>query len=171
MNPGAVDSYLVSGSIVGFSTSEGYEVSVTADGTETTFETLVDSASTPGDDSTGDSGGSPGQTDDDTSDADGDSPDAGSDTGPELQRLLLVDGTNDPAEIALYDISVSGDIERDEGNSSVVDGGLPWDSMTDFVEDGRVIGNVGNGTDGFRFTGTVQTIDIDGDAGIRIVEP
>lgn len=168
MDPGAVDSYWVSGPITGYSVTQGYDVSITADGTATTFEALVDSASNAGSGAEDGSG-----SDSDGSDA-GDS--GASDGGPgvgsgsEGARLLVIDGTSDPDQIAKYDVTVSGTIDRAENHSSSVDGQSPWDTMTDHIDGSRVVGIVGNGTDVYRISGPIQSIDVDGRAGIRIVE-
>lgn len=182
MNPGAKDSYVVAGSITGFSITDGYDVSVTADGTQTTFETLVDSGSTTssGTDSSGSSsdGSGSGDSSSDGSTADGssgsdggtDSGGSGTGDGSQLQRLLIIDGTGDSEEVAQYDVTVTGDIERDEERSEIVGDGSPWDLMSDSVDTGRVIGVVGNGRDAYRFSGSIQSIDVDGFAGIRLIE-
>lgn len=170
MNPGANDSYWVSGSITGFSIPDGYDVAVTADGTQTTFADLVDSSSggssgSTGGDSGSGSGGSPGDS------GSGSTGGSSGGSGSSSPRLLIIDGTQDVNESAAYAVTVTGTITRDDQQSTVADGGLPWDSVTDAVDSNHVTGIVGNGRDAYQFTGSIQSIDIDGLAGVRIVQP
>ncbi|WP_424020072.1 hypothetical protein ACOZ4N_20315 (plasmid) [Halorientalis pallida] len=168
MNPGALDSYTFDGEIESFEISSGYDVTVELDGEETTFAEIIgdgDAGNGPGDGSesggSGDSGNGK-----DSSEGNGGN---GGNADPR-QKILVIDGTGDAEEIAKYEFSVSGTATRDAGRSMTVDGGLPWDRMTDHVSDGTVVGVVGNGKDAFRFTGSLEGISVDGNAGVKILE-
>lgn len=131
LDPGAVDSYTYSGTVVGYEYPAGYDVDeVTVDGEATSFPELVGAG--------------------------------------EGTKLLAIDGTGDAGGIATYDVSVTGTLEYDEENSGTADGGLAWDRVTDYVGDGRAVGVVGNGTDVYRFTGSIDSISIDGTASATV---
>ncbi|MFC6755529.1 MULTISPECIES: hypothetical protein [Haloarcula] len=139
MNPDALDSYLVSGTITAFSVTEGYEVSVTRDGEPVTIDELVD--------------------DQDRGDGD--------DTGPEsLPNRIEVDGTGDAEESAYYDFSVTGDLTLDEGRTVVGNGETLW--LTGDISEGTVSGHVRNGVDAFFYSGQLERIEIDGDADVNV---
>ncbi|MFD1588413.1 hypothetical protein ACFR9U_15630, partial [Halorientalis brevis] len=161
MNPDAYDSYHFSGTITDYSVTDGYDVTVSVDGTETTFEELTGENSGSSDDS--DSSG-------DDSDGSGDDDAGGSDGSAQQQRTLIIDGTGDSEETAKYQFSVTGTLERDEQRTTVTDGGLPWDKVRDYVTDSRAVGLVGNGQDAYRFTGGLQSVEIDGEADVKILE-
>lgn len=160
MNPGARDSYRVLGEITGYSVTEGYDVTVSVDGQATTFEDLVGSGS---DGSTGSGSG-------DSSEGSGGSTggSSGSDSGS--QKRLVVDGTGDATESAIYEFSVSGDLQYDAAQSTLVDGGLAWDKLPDTVSGGTATGVVGYGKDVYWFSGTLQSANIDGEAVLKILE-
>ncbi len=141
---GGADTYAFAGEVTGFEATD--DVSVTVDG-----ETLDQTQFGP----VGDSGPSDGSTDDSTSDGSTDS---------STEKLLLVDGTANPDENSRYRFTVSGTAAKDQERSTVSDGGMPWDSISDSVNDDQIIGIVGNGVDAYRFTGELETIDIRGDA-------
>ena len=151
MNPGAMDSYSFDGEITSYEVTSGYEVAVELDGEETTFADIV-----------GDGEGETGSGDDGNESDDGEA--------DQPQKTLVIDGTGDAEEIAKYEFSVSGTATRDAGRSTTVDGGLPWDRMTDHVDEDTVVGVVGNGKDAFRFTGSLEGISVDGNAGVKILE-
>ncbi|WP_336003498.1 right-handed parallel beta-helix repeat-containing protein [Halorientalis halophila] len=152
MNPAAVDSYTFDGEITSYEVTSGYEVAVELDGEATTFAEIVGEDGSSGD-----------------SDAGSDS-DSGSDGGDDQQhKVLVIDGTGDAQSVAKYQFSVTGTAEYDAGRSDTSEG-LPWDKMTDHVDDGRVVGVVGNGKDAFRFTGSLDSISVDGNAGVKILE-
>jgi hypothetical protein len=160
MNPGALDSYRAKGDLVDYSVTDGYDITVSVDGTETSFEELhegdgeSEDNSADGSEESGSSGNG--------------SDDSGSGAAP--QKTIIVDGTGDSSETAKYKVSVSGTIERDEQRTTVAEDSLPWDRVRDYVGDSRAIGFVGNGQDAFRFTGSLQSVTIDGDASLSILE-
>jgi len=139
MNPNAVDSYLVSGTITAVSVTEGYEVSVTRDGEPVRLADLVDEQDRP----------------------DGD------ETGPaSLPNRIEFDGTGDAKESAYYDFSVTGDLTLDEGRTVVGNGETLW--LTGDISDGQVSGHVRNGVDAFFYSGHLSRIEIDGDADVNV---
>lgn len=163
MNPGAKDSYEVSGRITDYSITDGYDVTVSVDGTETTFEELVSNGSGGNGNGSGDNGNGDGDP--------GNQPPTGDPGGGSQQpfsKQVVIDGTGDTEEIAKYEFSVSGQLERNEEQSSINGDGLPWDKMNDYVGDNTAIGVVGNGKDVYRFSGTITSISVDGTAGIYI---
>jgi hypothetical protein len=184
MNPGAVDSYTFDGEIETYEVTSGYDVFVELDGEETTFAEILEDESSEGNSGDGDDGNS-GSDDKGSGDGDGnsgsDDSNSGSDDessggddsgggnsgGDQQHKVLIVDGTGDAENIAKYEFSVSGSVERDAGRSAASEG-LPWDKMTDYVGEGSVVGVVGNGKDAFRFTGNLESISVDGQAGVKI---
>ncbi|WP_157526189.1 hypothetical protein [Halorientalis sp. IM1011] len=155
MNPDALDSYTFDGEIESYEVTSGYDVSVELDGEETTFAEIV---------------GEKSEKDSSSDDAEsGNGSDKGNGDSEQQHRVVVIDGTGDAEEIAKYRFSVSGSAERDAGRSDASEG-LPWDRMTDHVGDGRVVGVVGNGKDAFRFTGSLESISVDGNAGVTILE-
>jgi hypothetical protein len=151
MNPAAVDTYTFDGEIESYEVTSGYDVSVELDGEETTFAEIV------GDDESGNDGSG-----NDESGSDGDSEEP-------PHRIIVIDGTGDTQSVAKYEFNVTGSVERDAGRSES-SSGLPWDKMTDYVSEGRVVGVVGNGKDAFRFTGDLEGVTVDGNAGVTILE-
>ena len=87
------------------------------------------------------------------------------DSGP---KRIYIDGTAAPDEVNEYRVEVSGDIERDETNSSLSDGGLAWDSLDDVVDGSTAVGVVGNGVDAYTFTGEVVDVTVKGNATSRV---
>ncbi|MFW5965100.1 MAG: hypothetical protein ACOCQM_09545, partial [Natronomonas sp.] len=84
-----------------------------------------------------------------------------------LPNRVIVDGTNTNT-VASYKLSVSGDIEADASLSSTVDGGTRWDDLEDEVEDGTVTGVVGKGMDGFRYSGELTSVTVEGAVAITV---
>ncbi|MFB6179846.1 MAG: hypothetical protein ABEI77_09000 [Halorientalis sp.] len=171
MNPGAVDSYTVTGQVTDYSVTDGYDVTVSVDGNQTSFDELTGGNGGSGDSSGGSDSGGGGGSGGSTGGSDGSAGGNGGSTGgSQSQKILIVDGTGDAEETAKYDITVTGSVERDEQRTTVTDGGLPWDQVRDYVGDNRMVGLVGNGQDAYRFTGTLQSVTIDGEAGLTILE-
>jgi hypothetical protein len=82
-----------------------------------------------------------------------------------LDRTLTIDGT-DAGETA-YEVAVSGEIENDPDNGTFND--------NDSIEGSIATGSVSGGVDGYRFSGEIVGIEVDGDAAILVdgeeVEP
>ena len=87
------------------------------------------------------------------------------DSGP---KRIYIDGTAAPEEVNEYRVEVSGEIQRDEANSSLSDGGLAWDSLDDVVDGSTAVGVVGNGVDAYTFTGEVVDVTVKGNATSRV---
>jgi hypothetical protein len=85
----------------------------------------------------------------------------------DLPNTIVVDGT-DTNGLSKYTFSVSETVEREPELTSVKDGGLPWDTMEDDVSDGTVIGVVGQGQDGYRFSGELTSSQFDDDLTVDI---
>ena len=83
----------------------------------------------------------------------------------QLPNTITVDG-RDTAGVTRYEISVSGDLERDAAASSGEDASST-DSTADDVSDGRVAGVVDEGVDVYRFSGDITASDVDGKAAVN----
>ena len=107
--------------------------------------------------------------DDETDDADDSDEEEQSETpsGSEgdLSNHIIIDGSMTDA-IANYQVYVTGDIEPDESLSSV--GSSHWDQTDELVDEGSVVGLVRNGIDGFRYSGEIIAINVDGSVDITI---
>jgi len=155
-----------SGSTGDGSTSDGS----TSDGS-TSDDSTSDSSTT--DSSTTDSSTSDGSTSDGSTDSDSttdstttDSSSTDSSTA-ELGKTLTIDGTQSQG-IAGYSASVSGDIARDEEQSTIKEGGSPWDTIEDDVAGSEAVGMVGYGKDVYRFSGQLENIDLRGEAVVTL---
>jgi len=138
MNPDALDSYLVAGTITAFDVTDGYDVTVTVDGEQVSLGDLV-----------------------------GDGEDSA--VGQEQARLLIFDSSNIPEAAVEYDVTVTGDLVRDDERSTEEDSSLTSSLTADSVDNNRAVGAVGVGRDVFRFTGTIQSLSLNG-AGIVQVQ-
>ncbi|NHN49859.1 hypothetical protein G9464_20020 [Halostella sp. JP-L12] len=93
----------------------------------------------------------------DSTDGSGDSTDDTSDSTA-LPNSLVVDGTQSGTR-STYRFKVTGDIEKDADLGSINDG--------DVVADGHAEGFVAGGKDGYRFSGQVTELHLDGNAHIE----
>jgi hypothetical protein len=75
-----------------------------------------------------------------------------------LGRTLTIDGTG--AGWTDYEVAVSGEIENDPDNGSFGDG--------DSIEGSVATGFVNGGIDGYRFSGEIVSITVDGDAAVLV---
>lgn len=156
MDPGATDSYRFEGDVLGVDYTEGYEVTVSVDGSEVSLEEFTgDGSDSSTDDSSGGSSDSP--ADDGSSDGS---------TGSDLTKRVIVDGTGSD-EFSEYVLVVSGEIAADSAVSSSPDA-TPWDQLEDLVDGNKVIGTVGKGIDGYRYSGEITSLQIDGDVDLTI---
>ncbi|MDS0261334.1 hypothetical protein NDI56_18190 [Haloarcula sp. S1CR25-12] len=146
MNPDAVDSYLVSGTITEFVVTDGYEVSVTLDGESVSLGELV------------------GDGEDESSDGSGGFTPV-EDASP---KTLIIDSSGTLGEAVEYDVTVTGTLERDEERTMEPDDGLTADLTTDSVDDNRAVGSVGDGQDAFRYTGQIQSLSLSGVGVVRV---
>ncbi|MDS0258500.1 hypothetical protein NDI56_03630 [Haloarcula sp. S1CR25-12] len=83
-----------------------------------------------------------------------------------LPNRLEIDGTGDAEENAHYDFAVSGELSLDEGRTVVGSGETLW--LTGDMSSGSVSGHVRNGVDAFFYSGTLDRLEIDGDADINV---
>lgn len=86
---------------------------------------------------------------------------SGDESTAELSNRFLIDGTTGPT-VTSYKLSVSGHIEIDPALSSTVEDGTPWDDMGDSVETDTVVSVVGKGIDGYRYSGDITSLTVDG---------
>ncbi|SFR66542.1 glycosyl hydrolase family 28-related protein [Halogeometricum limi] len=82
-----------------------------------------------------------------------------------LPNTLVIDGSTSSAA-GTYKVYVSGDIEAAPDLSVTTDKAL--DSVEDKVFDGKVAGVVEEGKDGFRFSGSITKMNINGDAVVNL---
>lgn len=97
--------------------------------------------------------------DDDATGEPGDASDDETNAIDGLSNRVIVDGTCMDA-VASYTFHVSGDVAVDEAISS--EGSARWDETDDIVADGTVAGVVKKGIDGFRYSGEITAISVDG---------
>jgi hypothetical protein len=146
---------------IGSSTDDSTGDGSTGDGS--TDDSTSDGSTSDGstDDSTNDGSTSDGSTDNSTNDGStGDS--TGSDT---LNKKMIVDGTdNDGASV--YRFTVSGSVEASADLSSAPEDGNRWDELEDNIEGSTVRGVVGKGFDGYRYSGNLTSLEIDGEVDI-----
>jgi len=164
------DSFTFEGGITDFSATGDVEsLTMYADGNEVTVDELLEKYGETVDDESDDA--SDETTDDDSDEAtDDDSDEATDDASDEttddaLSNRVIVDGTR-VNSVAAYTFSVTGDVELDEAISS--EGNSRWDDMDDVVEDGTVTGVVAKGIDGFRYSGEITSINVDGVVDVSI---
>ena len=157
------DSFRFEGDLLDYSVSGDVDsLTLYADGEAVDFESLVVEEDSSTDEST--AGSTDGSTD--TTDSTDDTTEDSS-TTETLPNRVIVDGTNTDT-VASYELSVSGDIEADASLSSTLDGGTKWDDLEDEVGDGTVTGVVGKGMDGFRYSGELTSVTIEGAVAITV---
>ena len=147
MDPGAVDSYRVRGEVQDVSYTDGYDVTITLDGEEISTDQLPEGGSSS-----------------DGSSGDGSSGDGSS--GDRLSKRVIVDGTGSD-ELSRYTIVVSGDVEVDQSVSTAPDA-TPWDQFDDHIDGNKIIGTVDKGIDGYRYSGEITDLEIDGDVSLTV---
>ena len=176
LGPDELDSFRFDGEVVDLVMDDGYEVDLSLDGTTMTPEELLGGTSggdSSGNDSSGDGSSGDDSAGDDTSGDDStgdrssgdDSSGDGTSEDETYPHLLTVTGDGD---VTQYAFTVSGDVDRDGESSVVADDSTPWDRMNDVAKNGKVIGVVGNGTDGYRFSGNLTALTVDGDADVAV---
>ena len=146
MNPDAVDSYRVSGTITEFVVTDGYEVSATLDGEAVSIGELV------------------GDGEDTSTGGDSDAP-----ADDETPKRLVIDGNETPNEAVEYEFAVTGELSRDAERSLLFNEGLTANLTEDSIDGSRAVGAVGDGRDVFRFTGKIQSLSLSG-AGVVEVQ-
>jgi hypothetical protein len=180
---GYADEFTVTGELTSWSaeqhpdTSSG-EYSLTLDGTSLDPATIGATGDSSTDDSTGD--GSSGDstdddstTDDSTSDGstsdgsttDDSTSDSGGADADTLNKKMVVDGTRSDGA-SLYSFTVSGSVEPSADLSTAPEDGDSWDELEDKVDGNTVSGIVGKGLDGYRYSGYLTALEIDGEVEI-----
>ncbi len=87
--------------------------------------------------------------------------------GSSGMNVVVVDGSASD-DVSQYVLTVSGEIERSETHTSIVNEGLAWDTLPSNVSDDKAIGVVGQGADGYRYTGNLISVEVRGNAALRI---
>ena len=89
------------------------------------------------------------------------------DAGPTpLPNRIQIEGADDAEERSSYTLSVSGNLALDESHTAVGSGEPQW--LAGDITDGYVSGELGNGADAFFYSGRLERLEIDGDAGIAV---
>jgi hypothetical protein len=154
------DAFQYEGSMTDFSANgDVAEATLLADGTEVTVDDLLEAG---GDESSGDSSGSDGGSDGST---DGSDDSSGSDGSTDRQKTVVFDGT-EANTVAAYTFRVTGDVVRDSSISTSPDN--RFDNLEDVVDGNQVDGVLGKGIDGYRYTGRIVEIELDGSAAVTI---
>ena len=162
------DSFRFEGGITDFSaTGDVDSLTLYADDEELTIDELLDKYGGSVEDESGDESDGADDESDGADDETGDESDDDneSDHGDSLTNRIIVDGTR-VNSIASYSFQVTGDVAVDDAISS--EGESRWDAMDDIVADGSVTGVVGKGIDGFRYSGEITDISVDGVVDISI---
>ena len=91
----------------------------------------------------------------------------GDEPGPTpLPNRIQIEGADDAEERSSYTLSVSGNLALDESHTAVGSGEPQW--LAGDITDGYVSGELGNGADAFFYSGRLERLEIDGDAGIAV---
>ena len=170
--PGELDSYRFNGEVVDYAVDDGYEYSVSMDGTTTTFEELVNGEGPTADDESSSDSTDSGSTDDGSSTDSSSTDDSSTTDGDrtyddDMTSRVVVDGA-DNGRPTNYTFTVSGDVVRDTDTSTRTADGTDWDRVEDFARDGKVIGVVGSGVDAYQFSGSLTGVTVDGEATLTI---
>jgi hypothetical protein len=153
---GYADEYTFTGELTAWSAEQhpdtsGGDYSLVLDGSSLDPATIGTT-----DDSTSDDSTSDGSTDNSTSDGS---------TTDTLSKKLIIDGTRDDGA-SLYSFTVSGSVEPSADLSTAPEDGDKWDELEDNVNESSVTGIVGKGIDGYRYSGNLTALDIDGEVEI-----
>ncbi|MGQ4556082.1 right-handed parallel beta-helix repeat-containing protein [Halobellus sp. GM3] len=146
------DAFQYEGSMASFSASGDVDaMTLYADGTEVSADDLLAAGGTG---------------DDESSDADGSDGSDGSGSDDSRQKTVIFDGT--AAEtVAAYTFRVTGEVTRDASISTAPQGNR-FDSLDDVVDGDEVDGVLGKGIDGYRYTGRIVEIEVDGSAAVTM---
>ncbi|MFC7134044.1 MULTISPECIES: right-handed parallel beta-helix repeat-containing protein [Salinibaculum] len=156
---GFTDEFDFTGDLVAWSatkhpsTSSG-EYELRLDGSSLDPASIGDDSSSDG--STSDGSGSDGSS------SDGSTGDSAGDT---LDNKLLIDGTDSDAA-SVYSFTVSGSVEASADLSSAPEDGNRWDELQDNIDGSTVTGVVGKGLDGYRYSGALVGLEVDGEVNI-----
>lgn len=79
--------------------------------------------------------------------------------GGSLPKKLVIDGSDYPRSPTKYNVSVSGEAQKSSLLGSI--------QQNDDVSNGNLSGRVWGGTDGFRYSGEITSVTLDGPDGLR----
>ena len=116
------------------------------------------------DNSTSDEDTTDSNTDNDQDDSAGDDPDIDDE---EMSNVIVIDGSENDT-VSQYVLTVSGELERSEDHTSIVNRGMAWDALPSNVSEDKAIGVIGQGEDGYRYSGNVLSVEVRGDAALHI---
>lgn len=116
------------------------------------------------DDSTSDEDTTDNDTDNDQYTSDGDDPDTDDE---EISNVIVIDGSENDT-VSQYVLTVSGELERSEDYTSIANKGMAWDALPSNVSEDKAIGVIGQGVDGYRYSGNVVSVEVRGDATLHI---
>jgi len=93
-------------------------------------------------------------------------PEGDGDGGDGLSNALVIDGSRSDSS-STYSFTVSGEVRQSEELTSTPSNASAWDSLTSNVSNGKVLGIVRDGVDGYRYSGTVVNMQVCGDATVE----
>ncbi len=85
----------------------------------------------------------------------------------DLANRVVVDGTRTD-DVSTYKFTVSGTVESDPDETTLVDGGSDWDTLEDNVSESSVVGIVAEGEDAYVYSGQITNMVIQGNATVTI---
>ncbi len=85
-----------------------------------------------------------------------------------VNNTIMVDGSKQEDGISRYTFSVTGEVQQSDNLTSLADDRHPWDTLQSVVSNGEVTGIIGNGKDGYQYSGEVTTLKINGNADVSI---
>lgn len=85
----------------------------------------------------------------------------------ELSNTIVIDGTGGD-DVGKYTFSVSGDVAEHEELTTTETGCATGSSIPSNISDDRVIGVVGDARDAYRYSGTVTSVQVRGDATVSL---
>jgi len=86
--------------------------------------------------------------------------------GDGLSNALVIDGTVSDSS-STYSFEVSGEVRQSEELTSTPADASAWDTLASNVSNGKVLGIVRDGVDGYRYSGTVTSMQVCGDATVE----
>jgi len=87
--------------------------------------------------------------------------------GASLPNTVVIDGSK-TEQSSTYSFSVDGDVVQSEELTTVPEDASAWDSVASNVSDGKVLGVVRDGVDGYRFSGSIANLQVCGNADVNI---
>ena len=84
-----------------------------------------------------------------------------------LPKTIVIDGSETDRS-STYAFEVDGEVRVSEELTTVPEDASRWDSVASNVSDGKVLGVVRDGADGYRYSGTITSFQVCGDAAVNI---